>query len=70
MFKGRTEEQKLKAAQRLRDTLCDELGCTEDIVSVTVEDYTPEEWPEVFKSDIADNPNVIIKPNYKPEGFL
>ncbi len=67
MFKGRTEEQKLKAATDLKLALCQSLGCSEDVVSVSVSDYTPEEWQEQYRLEIDENPDIVIKPNYRPE---
>ncbi|MBQ8786667.1 MAG: tautomerase family protein [Oscillospiraceae bacterium] len=44
MLKGRTEEQKKAAAEKLTAALCEALGCGDSHVTVTVEDFTAEEW--------------------------
>lgn len=70
MLKGRTDEQKLLAANKLADALCEALGCTPEHISVAVEDYTPEEWQDVFLKDIKGNKNIVKQPDYNPEDLL
>lgn len=70
MLKGRTDEQKQNAAVKVKKALCEALGCGESHVSVSVSDYTPLEWQEQFRVEIAENPDIIIKPDYKPEDLL
>lgn len=67
MFKGRTEEQKLEAAKAVKKALCDSLGCDEGVVSVSVSDYDPKDWGEQYRVEIDENPDIVIKPNYRPE---
>lgn len=71
MLKGRTEAQKEKLAQELAKTLKNVLGVGDTHISVSVQDYTAQEWQDVFRQEITDNmPNVRIKPRYKPEDLL
>lgn len=70
MLKGRTDEQKQLAADKLANALCEAIGCTPDHISISVDDYTAEEWQEVFKKEIADNNSIIRKPNYDPKDLL
>lgn len=70
MLKGRTDEQKALAAQKLSAALCEALGCSSEHVSVEVKDYTPEEWQDVFAAEIADNKDIVQKPNYDPKSLL
>lgn len=70
MLKGRTDEQKKLAANNLTKALCEALGCTPEHVSVAVEDYTPEQWQDVFAKEINDNKNIIKKPDYDPKDLL
>lgn len=70
MLKGRTDEQKAFAAEKVKNALCEAIGCTEANVSVSVEDFTAQEWQEEFRVEISENPNIVIKPNYKPEDLL
>lgn len=71
MLKGRTQAQKELAAKKVMDALCDAIGCSEEHVSVSVQDYTPQEWQDVFKTEITDNQEHIIKnPSYDPKDML
>ena len=44
MLKGRTPAQKQAAAEKLAAALVDAIGCNPTHISVSVEDFTPEEW--------------------------
>lgn len=71
MLKGRTEQQKENVTKALCDTLCKELNCSPSHVSVTVEDYTPNQWQNVFKQEITDKQDKIYKqPGYDPKDLL
>ena len=71
MLKGRTEAQKEKLAQELAKTLKNVLGVGDTHISVSVQDYTAQEWQDVFKQEITDNmSNIRIKPKYNPEDLL
>ena len=70
MLKGRTDEQKKCAAQRVKNALCEAIGCTESHVSVSVSDYTPQEWQEQSKTEVSEKPDLVITPDYKPEDLL
>ena len=71
MLKGRTEEQKEKVANALADALVSSLGCSRRHVSVTVEDYTPQQWQEVFEQEITKKQDKLcISPGYDPKDLL
>ena len=70
MLKGRTDEQKKNAAKKLTTALCEALGCSETHVSVSVEDFTAEEWQDVFAKEIQDNKAIVKKPEYDPKDLL
>lgn len=71
MLKGRTEEQKKLAAERVAKALSEAIGAGKSHISVSVDDYTPEEWQDIFKEEITDNPShIYIKPNYDPKDLL
>lgn len=70
MLKGRTDEQKKLAAEKLADALCEAIGCTSKHISISIEDYTPEEWQEVFKKEIAENDSIVKNPDYDPKDLL
>ena len=42
MLKGRTDEQKKLAADKVAEALYEAIGCSKDHITVTVEDYTPK----------------------------
>ncbi|MCL2752330.1 MAG: tautomerase family protein [Firmicutes bacterium] len=71
MLEGRTEEQKRRAADALKDALCKSLGCGEAYVTVTVEDFDARAWQDVFARDItAKNECLYVKPKYDPKSLL
>ncbi len=70
MLKGRTEEQKKAAAEKLAAALTEAIGCNQTHVSVSVEDFTPEEWQEQYRIEVAENQNLVLKPDYDPKDVL
>ena len=64
------EEAKKLAAEKLSKALIDAIGCSESHISVSVEDFTPQEWQEQFKIEVTENPFLIKKPNYDPKDLL
>ena len=71
MLKGRTDEQKQAAAEKLTAALCEALGCGDGHVTVTVEDFTAEEWQDVFAQDIEGKSDKLYKkPQYDPKSLL
>ena len=71
MLKGRTEEQKVKAAEAVTKALAESLGIGDFYITATIEDFTAEEWQEVFKEEITDKPDKVYKkPNYDPKSLL
>ncbi|MBE6837946.1 MAG: 4-oxalocrotonate tautomerase [Ruminococcus sp.] len=70
MLKGRTDAQKKLAEEKLVAALKEAIGASDVHISMSIEDYTAEEWQEVYKKEITDNPNVVKYPGYKPEDLL
>jgi len=71
MLKGRTEEQKKIAAEKVADALYEAIGCSKDHITVTVEDFTPQEWQQVYAEDVAGKQDVLYKKaNYDPKDVL
>lgn len=70
MLKGRTDEQKKAAAEKLSAALVEAIGCTPSHISVSVEDFTPEEWQEQYRIEVAENENLVRKPDYDPKELL
>ncbi len=65
---GRTHAQKTAIAGALTQALIATAGCTEDDVSVAIEDVDPKQWVEaVYKPDILGKPGTLFKqPGYDP----
>lgn len=65
---GRTDAQKTAIAGALTQALIATAGCTEDDVSVGIEDVDPKQWVEaVYKPDILGKPSTPFKqPGYDP----
>lgn len=70
MLKGRTQEQKELAAEKVAQALYDAIGCSQSHISVSVEDYTPEEWQDVYAVEVDNNPNLVKNANYNPKDLL
>lgn len=71
MLKGRTEEQKKIACEKLTNALYEALGCSKEHISCSIEDYTLEEWQEVFETDVNAKQDVLYKkPQYNPKDLL
>jgi len=71
MIKGRTEAQKEAAAEAVKEAIVKSLGAPEAVVSVSVEDFTPQQWQDIFKAEITDKPEALrIAPQYDPKDIL
>ena len=71
MLNGRTEEQKERLANALKETLMRELNASGAHVSVAIEDFSAEEWQIIFKEEITNKPNAVrIQPQYDPKSLL
>lgn len=70
MLKGRTDEQKTLAGIKVAEALADTIGCDPTHISVSVEDYTPVEWQEIYKKYVEENDKIVLQPNYDPKSLL
>jgi 4-oxalocrotonate tautomerase family enzyme len=71
MLKGRTEEQKKKAAEAVSEALRISLGVPQAYISVSVEDYTAAEWQKVFRDEVTGkSSDLYVKPDYDPKSLL
>ena len=70
MLSGRDEQTKERLAAALQNTVTDVLGCDAKWVSVSVEDYSAEQWQEIFREQVTENANLRIKPQYDPKSLL
>jgi 4-oxalocrotonate tautomerase len=65
---GRTDTQKKAIAEELTRALVASAKCTEDAVSVSIEDVEAQDWVEtVYKPDIMGRAGTLYKkPGYDP----
>lgn len=65
-FPGRTEEQKIRCAEKIAEDVSEILGCDMSSVSVAIEDIAQEDWKEeVWKKDMAADRDFLYKePGY------
>ena len=70
MLKGRTDVQKQLAAEKLAAALTEAIGCNPTHISVSVEDFTPEEWQEQYRMEVAENDHIVLTPDYDPKELL
>jgi 4-oxalocrotonate tautomerase len=68
MYPGRTEEQKKKLVKAITDSIIKIIAVDEKVISIAVEDVSPEEWAEkVYRPDILEKQNTLYKkPGYNP----
>lgn len=65
MYPGRSEEQKIRLAEKLVEDVVSILGAGEDWISVAIEDVEAADWPEkVYRPEIQNNPKLYKKPGY------
>lgn len=67
LIEGKTDEQKQKLVQELIKAAQSVIGPGDDSYSVSIEDFTTEEWKnEVYPDKIFGNKDILIKePGYK-----
>jgi len=67
LIEGKTEEQKQKLAKELVKAAQEVIGYGDESYSVTIEDFTWEEWKNnVYPKDIIGKRNVLFKkPGYR-----
>jgi 4-oxalocrotonate tautomerase len=68
MQTGRSEDQKKRIAEELTKVVMTYANCTEDAVSVSIEDVAASDWVEtVYKPDIMGKAaSLYKKPGYDP----
>lgn len=66
LWPGRNEEIKTNLAKKIADAVVEELKVDIGDVSVAIEEVNRSNWGEqVYKSEIKDNLNLYIKPDYE-----
>ena len=66
MLKGRTDDQKKLAADKVAAALVDAIGCNPEHISVAVEDFTPVEWQDEFRKEVTESEHIYKEPHYDP----
>lgn len=61
---GPSDAQIQKAAEKIVDAVCKEMGKPEKYISVSVEQYAFNEWESVYNEFVKDRDNVVIHPGY------
>jgi 4-oxalocrotonate tautomerase len=68
LWPGRNDEIKNNLAQKIADTVAEELKVDIGDISVAFEEVSSSDWGEqVYKKEIKDNSNIYLKPNYEYE---
>ncbi|MFQ9435209.1 MAG: tautomerase family protein [Ruminococcus callidus] len=70
MLKGRTDDQKKLAADKVAAALVDAIGCNPEHISVAVEDFTPVEWQDEFRKEVTESEHIYKEPHYDPKDVL
>ncbi len=70
MIAGRTDEQKNVLAKALEKAMAEAIGVESKYISIAIDDYTAEEWQDVFKAEIAENEKLYKEPGYDPKILL
>lgn len=67
LLEGKTEEQKQELAREIVKTAQGILGFGDEAYSVTIEDFSSEQWKDqVYPNDIMGNKAILYKePGYK-----
>ena len=65
-FSGRTEEQKIRCAEKVADDIASILGCEISSVSVAIKDVDEKDWKEeVWDKNIVTDKDYLYKnPGY------
>ncbi len=63
-YAGRTEEQKKKLAEKIKQDVVEIYGCSEGAVSVLIEDMTADEFKKAYEQDTKGREDLLlIKPS-------
>jgi phenylpyruvate tautomerase PptA (4-oxalocrotonate tautomerase family) len=63
-IKGASPQQMKDCAEQISAVITKTLGKPEKYVSVSVEEYSFDNWENVYNEYIKDKDNVLIKPGY------
>jgi 4-oxalocrotonate tautomerase len=67
LWPGKSEQEKVRLAQKITEDIVDVLAFGEDTVSVAFEEISPGDWAEkVYRPDIVRNADKLYKkPGYE-----
>lgn len=66
LWPGRNDETKVNLAQKIANTVAEELEVDIGDVSVAIEEINRNDWGEqVYKKEIKNKPNIYVRPNYE-----
>jgi phenylpyruvate tautomerase PptA (4-oxalocrotonate tautomerase family) len=69
-IRGASKEQIKEAAKQISSVVNKTMGKPEKYISVSVEEYSFDEWEGVYNEFVKDKDNVIVKPGYSdPKTF-
>lgn len=69
-IKGASPQQLQEAAEQVSAVITKTLGKPEKYISVSVEEYSFDNWESVYNECIKDKDNVLVKPGYtNPKSF-
>ena len=63
-IKGASPQQMQECAEQVSAVITKTLGKPEKYVSVSVEEFSFDNWESVYNEHIKDKDNVLIKPGY------
>jgi phenylpyruvate tautomerase PptA (4-oxalocrotonate tautomerase family) len=67
---GPSKKQLQEAAEEISAVVNKTMGKPEKYISVSVEEYSLEEWEKVYNEFVKDKDNVLVKPGYtNPKTF-
>lgn len=66
-IKGATPEQVKQAADQIAEIINKTMSKPKKYISVSYEEYSFDEWKDVFNKDIRGKDNMVIKPDYDPD---
>lgn len=67
---GPSQKQLKEAAEQIAAIINKTLGKPQKYISVSVEEYSFDEWERVYSDCIKDKDNVLVKPGYtNPKTF-
>jgi len=61
---GPSKDELQKAAEQIGEIVNKTLGKPKKYISVSVEEYSYDEWEDVYKQYIEGKDNVLVKPGY------